>query len=88
MPFNRCSTLEQVKQEFIRTMKSRMLELNLNRKMVASMACCDVSNVAHVLGGKREVSLATMLHFADKLGISICISFVPKEASEVVTALS
>lgn len=79
MSYCRCSTLEEVNREFVRTIKDRIQELNLNRKTVAAMACCDVSNVAHVLGCKREVSLATMLHFADKLGLSMCVAFVPKE---------
>ena len=58
MSYCRCSTLEEVNREFVRTIKDRIQELNLNRKTVAAMACCDVSNVAHVLGCKREVSLA------------------------------
>ena len=75
-----CSTAEQVNQEFVRTMKDRMRELKLNRKMIASMACCDLSYVARVLGSKRGMSLATMAHFADLLGMSMRVAFVPKEA--------
>ena len=75
-----CSTAEQVNQEFVRIMKDRMRELNLNRKAVASMVRCDLSYVARVLGSKRGMSLATMAHFADLLGMSMRVAFVPKEA--------
>ena len=74
-----CSTAEQVNQEFVRIMKDRMRELNLNRKAVASMVRCDLSYVARVLGSKRGMSLATMAHFADLLGMSMRVAFVPKE---------
>ena len=79
MSYRCCSTAEQVNQEFVRIMKDRMRELNLNRKAVASMVRCDLSYVARVLGSKRGMSLATMSHFADLLGMSMRVAFVPKE---------
>ena len=79
MSYRCCSTAEQVNQEFVRIMKDRMRELNLNRKAVASMVRCDLSYVARVLGSKRGMSLATMAHFADLLGMSMRVAFVPKE---------
>ena len=74
-----CSTAEQVNQEFVRTMKDRMRELKLNRKMIASKARCDLSYVARVLGSQRGMSLPTMVRFADMLGLSMHIAFEPKE---------
>ena len=38
MSYCRCSTLEEVNREFVRTIKDRIQELNLNRKTVAAMA--------------------------------------------------
>jgi len=77
MPFSCFSTPDMFRAAFIRAAKCRMKELNISRKELAYMASCDVSNVAHVLNGKRPVTMETMYRLGRQLGLEMQVSFAP-----------
>ena len=73
-----CTSAEGLENVFVRTVKRRMRELNVERKVLAHAMGCDVSYVNHVLGGKKGVSIFSIERFAKALGLNVEVRFFGK----------
>ena len=73
-----CTSAERLENVFVRTIKRRMRELNVERKVLAHDMGCDISYVNRVLGGKKGVSIFSIERFAKAVGLDVEVRFFGK----------
>jgi len=78
MFLERCTSAEGLETVFVRIIKRRMRELNVERKGLAQEMGCDVSYVNRVLGGKKGVSIFSIERFAKAVGLDVEVRFIGK----------
>ena len=73
-----CTSAKELENVFVRIIKRRMRELNVERKVLAHDMGCDISYVNRVLGGKKGVSIFAIERFAKAVGLDVEVRFIGK----------